>query len=140
MAFCSECGDALPEKAKFCPSCATAVGMTSGDPQEAVPVRVVNEPKAPADFAAKFPHPGPVPKAATRGNVRTRLVALGNVKGRTKEEILSALGPPRSVSATASGCQLLQWQKVSAFTGSWHYALIFDTNGICGGITHQFSK
>jgi hypothetical protein len=93
-----------------------------------------------ADFAAQFPHPGPLPKAALRGNVRTRLVAMGKVQGRTKDEIVSTLGPPRSVSAAANGCQLLQWQKVSAFTGSWHYALVFDSNEICGGITHQFSR
>lgn len=95
----------------------------------------------PADgFAAEFPYPRPVPNTARRGNVSQRLARLGNVRGRPRDEIVALLGPPNSISSTGDGGELLQWQKISAYSGSWHYALIFDRHGICGGITHQFSQ
>ena len=56
--------------------------------------------------------------------------ALGNLVGRSEEEIVAAVGPPNSRSSLATG-QLLQWQR----TG-YHIALIFDA-GRCGGITHE---
>lgn len=128
MAFCTECGAVLGG-GKFCGECGKPLPENS-DVAPAAPALV--------DFASQFAYPGPVPKAARRGNVSQRLVRLGNVQGRPKDEIVALLGPPSAVSAVANGCSLLQWQKVSAYSGSWHYALIFDGHGICGGITHEF--
>jgi hypothetical protein len=61
------------------------------------------------------------------------------VRGYKKEDIVAALGPPTSISVVAGG-QLLQWQKASAFSRSYHFSLIFDRDGYCGGIRHQFVK
>ena len=60
-----------------------------------------------------------------------KFVALGNLKGKTYSEIVSACGAPNSTSAAANG-KLCQWMA----TG-YHIALLFDENDICQGITHN---
>lgn len=135
MPYCMQCGSGpLPDVARFCPSC----GQSIQQPEPGSPPPP--EPQPDDSFASLFPYPGPVPDKARRGNVSQRLVSLGNVKGRPREELIGLLGPPTSISSTGDGGQLLQWQKISAYSGSWHYALIFDEHGICGGITHQFAR
>lgn len=57
--------------------------------------------------------------------------ALGMVKGRTKSEILEAVGTPTHVSVQGENQELWQW-----ITSNYHIALIFDGD-ICGGITHE---
>ena len=57
---------------------------------------------------------------------------LGNVKGRTKAEIIAQVGRPVSVSAGPDGGEIVQWMA----TGH-HIVLIFDKDGICQGISHQ---
>lgn len=59
---------------------------------------------------------------------------LGVIKGRTKAEILQAVGPPNSVSAMAHGGEILQW-----ITPGYHIALIF-TNDICDGVSHEHAS
>lgn len=131
VVYCVNCGTGpLPEVAKFCYGCGCSVHRPEPDP--------LVQPEPDDGFAPLFPYPGPVPKEARRGNVSQRLVKLGNVKGRPRDEIVGLLGPPTSISSTGDGGELLQWQKISAYSGSWHYALIFDRHGVCGGITHQF--
>jgi hypothetical protein len=58
--------------------------------------------------------------------------ALGNLQGRTKQEIVASVGRPTSFSALTGNQTLLQWQA----TG-FHIALIFDGE-ICGGVTHEY--
>lgn len=60
-----------------------------------------------------------------------KFVALGNVMGKTKSEIIAQVGPPTSISALAAGKTLLQWQATGC-----HMALRFNGES-CEGITHQ---
>jgi hypothetical protein len=81
---------------------------------------------------------GPVP--AVSGSFLQRIGAIGDLRGYTRQDLVNVLGPPTSISAAANGGQLLQWQKTSAFGRSYHFALIFDRNELCGGITRQFVR
>lgn len=64
-----------------------------------------------------------------------RFSSLGTLKGKTKEEIISVVGRPNSVSAMPNGSQLLQWMA----TG-YHISLMFDSNENCLGVSHEFSQ
>lgn len=57
---------------------------------------------------------------------------LGVIKGKTKQEILGAIGePPTSISVIGPDQTLLQWQK-----NNYHVALGFHGE-ICYGVTHE---
>jgi hypothetical protein len=64
--------------------------------------------------------------------LRKRFVALGTLKGRTRKEIVKAVGEPATVTALPDGRTLLQWRA----TG-YHIALVFEKNGRCFGVTHE---
>ena len=66
--------------------------------------------------------------------LQKKFVELGTLKGRTKAEIIAAVGNPQSVSARAGGGTLLQW-----LATGYHIALIFDADGICQGVSHEFA-
>jgi hypothetical protein len=73
--------------------------------------------------------------AMRRGpDLRRKFQILGTLKGRTKAEIVGAVGLPTSMSALADGQTLLQWQ-----TLGYHIALGFDAHDVCYGVTHEFS-
>jgi len=72
------------------------------------------------------------PIGASGKILQQKFIRLGTLKGRTRVEIIAAVGPPSAQSFTHDGGQLLQWME----TG-YHIALIFDVNGICGGVTHE---
>jgi len=63
--------------------------------------------------------------------LQNKFVSLGNLAGRTKNEIFEVVGSPSAISAISEGSELLQWQA----TG-YHIALRFNGD-ICEGITHQ---
>ncbi len=65
-------------------------------------------------------------------NLNSKFISLGELKGKTKEEITSVVGPPNSISATPEGKTVCQWMA----TG-YHIALLFDGE-VCEGITHEF--
>jgi hypothetical protein len=69
---------------------------------------------------------------APGSNLQGKFVGLGTLKGRTKDEIISVVGPPNSISAAANGKTLYQW-----IATGYHIALLFD-GSTCEGITHQF--
>ncbi|MGW1293206.1 hypothetical protein [Streptomyces sp. NPDC002533] len=58
---------------------------------------------------------------------------LGNLAGRSKVEIVAAVGPYSSFSVTGPHQVLLQWQ-----SDVYHIALLFEDD-ICVGITHEFA-
>ena len=58
--------------------------------------------------------------------------ALGDMTGKTVDEIVAGVGPPSSRSSMAHGQWLLQWQA----TG-YHMALLFDAEGRALRITHE---
>ena len=64
--------------------------------------------------------------------LRKRFVALGTLKGRTRKEIVKAVGQPASEAVLPDGRILLQWRA----TG-YHIALVFEKNGRCFGVTHE---
>jgi len=66
-------------------------------------------------------------------NLGAKFVKLGQLKGKTKTEIIAAVGPPNSTSATTGGRTVCQWMA----TG-YHIALLFDGE-MCEGVTHEFS-
>ena len=64
-------------------------------------------------------------------------IDLGNMTGKTADEIIAAVGAPSARSAVAGG-MLLQWQ-----APGYHMALSFDADGTFRKITHeshQFNK
>jgi hypothetical protein len=61
-----------------------------------------------------------------------RFVALGTLKGRTRREIVRAVGEPAIETALPDGRTLLQWRA----TG-YHIALVFEKSGRCVGVTHE---
>lgn len=63
---------------------------------------------------------------------------MGSLRGRPMFEITAVLGSPSSVGATGDGGSLVQWQQVSAYSQSYHFAMIFDAYGVCGGVTHEY--
>jgi hypothetical protein len=60
-----------------------------------------------------------------------KFVSLGTIAGKTKDEIIAAVGQPTSISGLADGKTLLQWQATGC-----HMALRFSGE-VCEGITHQ---
>jgi len=66
--------------------------------------------------------------------LHARFVAVGNMTGKTADEIIAGVGPPRSRSSIAHGRMLLQWQA----TG-YHMAILFDASGRFAKITHEYA-
>ena len=57
---------------------------------------------------------------------------LGTLAGKTKAEIIEAVGQPSSISVAGEGRLLLQWQATGC-----HMALLFEGD-VCLGITHEY--
>jgi hypothetical protein len=64
--------------------------------------------------------------------LKKRFVALGQLKNRTRKEIVKAVGEPSQTTTLEDGRTLLQWRA----TG-YHIALVFNTSGRCDGVTHE---
>ncbi|MFD7963011.1 hypothetical protein ACFV5J_19635 [Streptomyces zaomyceticus] len=58
---------------------------------------------------------------------------LGNLAGRSKDEIAAVVGPYSSFSVAGPHQVLLQWQ-----SDTYHIALLFEGD-VCVGITHEFA-
>jgi hypothetical protein len=68
-------------------------------------------------------------------SLQTSFRRLGRIAGRTRREIVQAVGPPNSVSSLAAGKTVLQWM-----APGYHIALRFAGNAadsICEGVTHE---
>ena len=70
---------------------------------------------------------------------RRKFAQLGTIAGRSKADIIQAVGQPTSVSNIAGGKTLLQWQHVTQ-AGAYHIALRFDAADVCEGVTHEHSN
>jgi hypothetical protein len=64
-----------------------------------------------------------------------RFQLLGNMTGKTADEIIVVVGQPTSRSSIAHDQMLLQWQA----TG-YHIALLFNAEGRLVKITHEFAN
>jgi hypothetical protein len=62
-----------------------------------------------------------------------RFARLGNMYGKSKSEIIKAVGEPTSRSYMGR-TQLLQWQ-----CPGYHIALQFDDHEMFAGITHEYA-
>ncbi|WP_157968619.1 hypothetical protein [Streptomyces geranii] len=58
---------------------------------------------------------------------------LGNLVGRSRDDIIAVVGPYSSFSLVGSNQVLLQWQ-----SDVYHIALLFEEDN-CMGITHEFA-
>lgn len=63
--------------------------------------------------------------------LQRKFADLGDLRGKTRAEIISAVGPPNSVTAMADGA-LVQW-----LTPGYHVALLFDDADVCLGVSHE---
>ena len=71
-------------------------------------------------------------KSEEGNSLATKFASLGTLTGRTREEIIAAVGePPTSMSVIGENQTLVQWQKQG-----YHIALAF-TDDICDGVTHE---
>jgi hypothetical protein len=67
-------------------------------------------------------------------NLHARFVSLGNMTGKTVDEIIAAVGPPSSRSSMPFGQMLMQWQATGC-----HMALLFGPDGRFVKITHEYA-
>jgi hypothetical protein len=67
--------------------------------------------------------------------LRKQFVLLGSLKGRTRREIVKAVGEPATETALPDGRTPLQWR-----TTGYHIALVFEKNGRCLGVTHEIGR
>jgi hypothetical protein len=66
--------------------------------------------------------------------LQKKFATLGNLAGRTKEEIIELVGYPTAITALTEDDSLLQWQAVG-----YHVALKFNGD-ICEGVTHEYTS
>lgn len=67
--------------------------------------------------------------AARSVRLQNRFRALGQVQGRTLEEIVKQVGPPNHHTMLVNEREILEWRRVG-----FHVALSF-TRGVCDGMT-----
>lgn len=67
-------------------------------------------------------------------SLQNKFVNMGTLTGKSKNEIISIVGSPNSISALPDGKAVLQWMA----TG-YHIALIFNDD-ICEGVSHEFAN
>ena len=65
--------------------------------------------------------------------LQEKFLALGQMPGKSKDEIIAAVGKPNSISATPEG-MLLQWQ-----APGYHIAIRFKDD-IFDGVMHEFAN
>ena len=63
--------------------------------------------------------------------LHARFMSLGEMSGKTLDDVVSVVGPPSSSSSIAFGHTLLQWQATGC-----HVALLFDRNNQFVAVRH----
>jgi hypothetical protein len=63
--------------------------------------------------------------------LHARFQSLGDMSGKTLDDVVSVVGPPSSSSSIAFGHTLLQWQATGC-----HVALLFDRNNQFVSVRH----
>jgi hypothetical protein len=64
--------------------------------------------------------------------VASRFGALGDLRTRTKAELLGAVGAPRARAGLAGGGEVLDWR-----AGALHVVVMFDAAGRCVGVSRS---
>ncbi len=67
--------------------------------------------------------------------LHAKFIALGDMTGKTWQEIIAVVGPPTSRSSMAQDQMLLQWQETGC-----HMAVLFDSTGRFVTITHEYAQ
>jgi uncharacterized membrane protein YadS len=67
-------------------------------------------------------------------SLQSKFVGMGVLAGKSKNEIISVVGAPNSISALPDDKTILQWMA----TG-YHIALIFNGD-VCEGVSHEFAN
>jgi len=135
--YCASCGSELSDPRQFCPSCGASLAAVPPPPLH---ISVSDIPPPGPERLAKtgLPKMGSAfrgPGATASGRVLSlRFVTLGDMRGKTEDEIIAAVGPPSSVSSMTFGQSLLQWQA----TG-YHIALLFDAERRFVKVTHEYA-
>ncbi len=57
---------------------------------------------------------------------------LGDLRGKSLEEIVAVVGTAQSLSGAADGRTIVQWM-----SAGYHIALIFDADAKCEGVSHE---
>jgi len=63
--------------------------------------------------------------------LHARFKSLGDMSGKTLDDVISVVGPPSSSSSIPFGHTLLQWQETGC-----HVALLFDRNNQFVSVRH----
>lgn len=86
---------------------------------------------------AAVPHPGPIPDLAfAETKLSRKFAALGDLRGRTFDEIASVVGPP-TMSQSAPGRLTLELWQQPGFFSQWQILLKFDPYRICMGVSNE---
>jgi hypothetical protein len=64
-----------------------------------------------------------------------QFIQVGDMTGKTADEIIAAVGPPSSRSSLAHNHVLLQWQATGC-----HMAIVFDASGRFLKISHEYAS
>jgi hypothetical protein len=71
-------------------------------------------------------------------SLRSRFRGLGTIKGRTRNQIVQAVGRPNTISSLPNGKTAVQW-----IAPGYHIVLRFvdgGDNSVCEGVTHEHSS
>ena len=62
--------------------------------------------------------------------------AMGDITGKSLDQLTRVVGQPNSISAAPDGGTLYQWMGINGGS-AYHYAILFDADGKAVGYTHQ---
>ena len=130
---CEECQNQISTRAIFCPRCGCPTDVQQAEVRAQ---RVETQQPEVANFRESFPHPGDMPQIGYSWNLQRKFATMGTIAGRNYDEIVQAVGLPKSRGQQPFGNFLCQWMSIRPM---YHIALIFDQNGVCGGVTHESS-
>lgn len=65
-------------------------------------------------------------------SLATKFAELGDLRGKSLDEIVEVVGQPNGISAAESGT-VVQWMLMG-----YHIVLLFDNDGKCLGVSHEF--
>lgn len=68
-------------------------------------------------------------------NKADKFVGMGDITGKSPDDIIAVVGSPSSISNIGPDQVLYQWIETSS-AGGYHYAIQFN-DGKCIGYTHQ---
>jgi hypothetical protein len=111
--YCMSCGVKLTDPQQFCPDCGARL-----IPLQSPPAQL---------WIGDITAPG--------RELNSRFKSLGNMSGKTINEIVAVVGTPSSRSSMAFGQTLFQWQATGC-----HVALLFDQDNRFVSIQHEYAQ